>query len=85
LRSNTTTRTIRFMLKHPVRQRRKFQGCRQDITLPTSWFRGGVSQQGVTPLHFCKKGVKTGALVYQEDVLKRVVKPLNTTLFNGQK
>jgi hypothetical protein len=44
-----------------------------------------VSHQGVTTLHFCKKGVKTGARVYQEDVLQGVVKPLNTTLFTGQK
>ena len=29
--------------------------------------------------------VKTGACVYQEDVLQGVVKPLNTTAFNGQK
>jgi len=36
----------------------------------------GVSNQGVTPLHFCEKGVKTGARVYQEDVLQGVVKPL---------
>jgi hypothetical protein len=34
------------------------------ITLPTSWFGG------VTPLLFCEKGVKTGAQVYQEDVLE---------------
>jgi len=45
----------------------------------------GVSHQGVTTLHFCKKGVKTGARVYQEDVLQGVMKPVNTTLFNGQK
>ena len=44
-----------------------------------------VSHQGVTPLHFCEKGVKTGARVYQEDVLQGAVKPLNTTVFNGQK
>jgi hypothetical protein len=44
----------------------------------------GVSHQGVNPLHFCEKGVKTAAQVYQEDVLQRVVKPLNTTLFNCQ-
>jgi hypothetical protein len=43
----------------------------------------GVSRQGVTPFHFCEKGVKTGACMYQEDVLQGVVKPLNTTLFNG--
>ena len=45
----------------------------------------GVSYQGMAPLHFCKKDVKTGAPVYQEDVLQRVVKTLNTSLFNGQK
>ena len=42
-----------------------------------------VSHQGVTTLHFCKKGVK---LVPEciEDMLQGVVKPLNTTVFNGQ-
>jgi hypothetical protein len=45
----------------------------------------GVSHQGVTPLHVCEKGVKTGLLLYQEDVLEGVVKTLNTTVFNGQK
>jgi inhibitor of nuclear factor kappa-B kinase subunit alpha len=45
----------------------------------------GVSHQGVTTLHFYKKGVKTGAQVYQEDVLQGVVKPLNTNVFSGQK
>jgi len=48
------------------------------------WVGGGVSHQGVTSLHFCEKGVKTGAQVYQEDVLGDV-KPLNPTAFNGQK
>jgi len=51
---------------------------------PTSvmvWW--GVSRQGVTELHFCPQGVKTGARVYQGDVLEGVVKPLNTTLFDG--
>jgi len=45
----------------------------------------GVSHQGVTPLHFCEKGVKAGAHIYQEDVLHGVLKPLNTTVFSGQK
>lgn len=44
----------------------------------------GVSHQGVSDLHFCEKGVKTGASVYQKNVLEGVVKPLNTTLFKGQ-
>jgi hypothetical protein len=34
-----------------------FQGCKEAITLPTLWFGGGVPS-GVTPLHFCRKGVK---------------------------
>jgi len=41
LRSSTTTRMIRFMLEHPVRQRRRFQRCREATTLPMSWFGGG--------------------------------------------
>lgn len=44
----------------------------------------GVSHQGVTKIHFCEHGVKTGARVYQQDVLEGVVKPLNTTLFDGK-
>jgi len=47
------------------------------------WWR--VSQQGAIPLHFCEKGVKTGARVYLEGVLQGVVKSLNTTIFSGQK
>jgi hypothetical protein len=69
------------MLKSPLRGVLRVQ---EAITLPTSRF-GGVSHHGVTPLHFCQKGVKTGARVYQEDVQQRVVKPLNTTVFSGQK
>lgn len=41
----------------------------------------GVAYDGVTELHFCEKGVKTSAKVYQNDVLDNVVKPLNSTLF----
>jgi hypothetical protein len=47
--------------------------------------RWGVYHQGVTPLHFCKKRVKSVARVYHEDVLQGVVKPLNIAVFNGQK
>lgn len=39
-----------------------------------SWFGGSE--------HFCEQGVKTEAKNYQEDVLEKVVKPLNNTLFN---
>jgi hypothetical protein len=40
-----------------------------------------VSHPGVTPLHFCKKGVK---LVPEKDMLQGVVKHLNMSLFSGQ-
>ena len=39
----------------------------------------------MTAPHFCEESVKTGAQVYQEDVLQAVVKPLNTAIFSGQK
>ena len=45
----------------------------------------GVYRQGITFIHFCDKGLKTGVQVYQEDVLQGVVKPPNTALFNGKK
>jgi len=84
LRSSTTARMTGIMLKHRVRQRRGSKGAeRSSPSYIIVWW--GVSYQGVTPLHFCEKGVKTGARVYQEDVLQEVVKPLNPTLFNGQK
>jgi hypothetical protein len=38
----------------------------------------------VIPFHFYEKGAKTSAQVYQEDMLQGIVKPLNTSLFNGQ-
>lgn len=44
----------------------------------------GASYQGMTEVHFCEKGVKTGAMVYQNTVLDKVVKPLSQTLFKNQ-
>jgi len=67
------------MLKSPLRCVLRVQ---EAITLPTSV---GVSLQGETALHFCEKGVKTDARVFQEDVIQGAVKPLNTTVFKGQK
>lgn len=43
----------------------------------------GVSYHGASHIHFCEKGVKTSAKVYQE-MLTDVVKPLNTTLFKNK-
>ncbi|VVC43196.1 Hypothetical protein CINCED_3A005863 [Cinara cedri] len=37
----------------------------------------GMSRHGVTQIHFYEKGVKTGARVYQNSVLKPLVKPLS--------
>ena len=80
-RSSIITRTTRFMLKRPLRCILRAQkGHRPSYIMV--WC--GVSHQGVTPLHFCKKGVKTGVRVYQQDMLQGAVKPLNMTLFSGQ-
>jgi len=57
-------------------------GCHHPSYVMVWW---GVSHQGVTPLHFCEKRVKTDVRAYQEDVLQGVVKPLNTTVFSGHK
>ena len=46
------------------------------------WWR--VSYSGVTQLHFCEKGVKTGAKVYEDTVLEPTVRGLNTTLFRNK-
>jgi hypothetical protein len=54
-RSSTIARTTRFMLKHPVRWRRKFQGCREAITLPTSWFGRECPIRGWHLFIFAKK------------------------------
>lgn len=43
----------------------------------------GVSYYGPTEVHFCEKGVKTSAKVYQETVLDKLVKDLPNTLFSG--
>lgn len=44
----------------------------------------GVSIKGKAPLHFVDPGVKIDANYYQEEILKKVVQPLNYTLFNGE-
>lgn len=44
----------------------------------------GVSYEGVTKLHFCERGVKTSANVYQSTVLEPIVKPLSQSLFNNK-
>lgn len=44
----------------------------------------GVSYNGTTELYFCQQGVKTKAKNYQEDILEKVVKPLNSTMFNNE-
>ena len=78
-RSSTTTRT-RFMLKHPLRCILRVQGGHHPSYIMVWW---EVSHQGVTHLHFCKKGVNLVSKSIK-DVLQGVVKHLNMTLFTGQ-
>jgi hypothetical protein len=58
------------MLKRPLRCILRVEGCHHPSYVMVWW---EVSNQGVTSVR-----------VYQEDVLQRVVKQLNTTVFNGQ-
>jgi len=55
LRSSTITRTTRFMLKHPMRWRKTFWGCREVITFPTSWFGGECPIRGWHLFYFARK------------------------------
>jgi len=64
------------MLKHPLRRRRRFLGCRRPSPFLRHGLGGGVPS-GVTPLNFYEKGVKTGDRMYLDDVLQGV--------FSGQK
>lgn len=44
----------------------------------------GVSIKGKAPLHFVDPGVKMDAKYYQEEVLEKIVRPLNDSLFDGE-
>ncbi|CAH0689596.1 unnamed protein product, partial [Chilo suppressalis] len=46
------------------------------------WLR--VSYWGLTEIHFCEKGVKTDAVVYQNTVLTNLVEPVSHTMFNNR-
>lgn len=67
------------------REARELMPCIERGHFPASvmvWW--GVSYDGVTSMHFCQKGVKTAARNYQRDILDKVVKPLNQTMFQNQ-
>ena len=42
------------------------------------------SYKGVKEIHFCEKGLKAKAKVYQNTILQPIVILLNVKLFNGQ-
>ena len=69
------------MLKRPLRCILRVQGCHHPSYVMVWW---EVSHQGVTHLHFCKKGMKLVSRMYQEDMLQGVVKHLHVTLFSDQ-
>jgi inhibitor of nuclear factor kappa-B kinase subunit alpha len=75
---------IRFMLKTSREEKEKVSRVQRGHHPSYVMVLWGASHQGIS-LHFCEKSVKTGAPVYQEDVLQGVMKPLNATLFSGQK
>ena len=43
-----------------------------------------ISIKGKTSIHFVEPGVKIDTSYYQNEILEKVVKPLNYTLFNGE-
>jgi hypothetical protein len=43
-----------------------------------------MSYDKITKLHLCETGLKTSAKFDQEDVLERLVKPLNENMFNNE-
>ena len=62
------------MSQHLEKLMTRLQGSRVNIILLLSWFCWGVSYDATTKLHFCEKGVKTSAKVYETTVLEPVVK-----------
>ncbi|CAH0402516.1 unnamed protein product [Chilo suppressalis] len=44
----------------------------------------GVSYWGLAEVHFCEKGVKTNAVVYQNTVLTNLVEAVSHTMFNNR-
>ena len=76
-RSSIATRTTRFMLKRPLRCILRVQGCHHPSYVMVWW---KVSHQGVTHLHFCKKGVK----LVSEYIKRMYYKELWNSFFSGQ-
>ena len=72
------------MPRHLEKLMTRLQGSRETISLFQSRFCWGVSYDATTKLHFCEKGVKTSAKVYENTVLETVVKFFNNTLFSNE-
>jgi len=79
-RSSITTRTTRYIFKCPLRCILSVQGCHHTSYVMVCW---GVSHQGVTHLHFYKKGVKLVSECFKRTCYKEF-RQLNVTLFSGQ-
>ena len=65
---------------YPRKPTNRCQGSNEVIILV--WW--GVSNDNVTSLHFCEKGVKTAVRNYQQDILTNVVELLNQTMFQNR-
>ena len=80
-RSSITTRTTRFMLKCPLRCILRVQ---EAITLPTSWFGGGVPSGGDTS-SFLRERCENWCSSVSRGCATRSCETANTTVFSGQK
>ena len=81
-RSNTATITTRFTLERPLRCIPRVQGGHHPSYFMV-WY--GVSHQGVTTLHFYKKGVKQCLSVSRGHARRSCDTSFNMTLFSGLK
>ena len=81
IESSKTSKTTRFMLKRPLRCILRVQGCHHPSYVMVWW---EVSHQGVTHLHFYKKGVKLVSKCIKRTCYKEFWNRLNVTLFSGQ-
>ncbi len=59
----------------------RIQRCHHPTSVMVWW---GVSYNGTTKLHFCEKGVKTSAKIYQDTVSEPILRYMGNTLFRNE-
>ena len=84
LRKFSISKLTEFMPQHLEKLMTRLQGSRRTIILLQSQYCSRMLYDTTTiKLHFCEKGVKISAKVYEKTVLEPVVKLFNNTLFSN--